>query len=167
MQYLEKELVEVVGSVWQTVLSFPFKRAERSAHGADRLITACVQITGAWFGAFTLQCSYSLAQRIAVAMFDLQSGSVSVRDIRDALAELANIAGGNVKALLPPPCYLSLPVVIDGMEYTLLVPGGKDLSSLDFECDGEPLRVTLLQCNGPSARALQYSADPQPECRRP
>ena len=62
-------------------------------------------------------------------MFDASNGNVTVRDIRDTLAELTHIAGGNIKALLPPPCYLSLPVVVDGQEYVLRMPGSKVLTA--------------------------------------
>jgi len=58
---------------------------------------------------------------------------------------LANMVGGNVKALLPEPCRISLPAVADGMDYRLSVPGARPVTAVTWTCGGEPLMVRLLK----------------------
>ncbi|MCU0705946.1 MAG: chemotaxis protein CheX, partial [Fimbriiglobus sp.] len=48
------------------------------------------------------------------AFFDTPSAEVTPAELADALGELANMVGGNLKALLPDGCRLSLPSVEPG-----------------------------------------------------
>ena len=66
-------------------------------------------ITGAWDGSVSLNCTEALARRVASGMFGEAPDRVSPEDIQDALGELANIIGGNIKPLFPAPNRLSLP----------------------------------------------------------
>ena len=70
---------------------------------------------------------------------------MSDEEIGDALGELATMTGGNVKALLPQPCDMSLPAVVEGIDYRFVVPGSKVLSNILLACEGEPFLVTLLE----------------------
>ncbi|NIQ01639.1 MAG: chemotaxis protein CheX, partial [Nitrospinaceae bacterium] len=54
-------------------------------------------------------CPIPLARQAAAIMFQLQEDTAGPEEIQDAFGELANITGGNIKALLPEPSYLSLP----------------------------------------------------------
>ncbi|PYG01042.1 Chemotaxis phosphatase CheX [Georgenia satyanarayanai] len=52
------------------------------------------------------------ADRIARALLDMGPGEpVAVQDLRDALGEIANVIGGNLKGLMTGSNALSLPVV--------------------------------------------------------
>ena len=73
-------------------------------------------------------------------------------DVRDALGELANMLGGNIKALLPAPSQISLPAVAIGSDYELSVVGTGEVARVAFTCDGQPLLVTLLQRPSPRRR---------------
>ncbi|MCG8391756.1 MAG: chemotaxis protein CheX [Pseudomonadales bacterium] len=73
-------------------------------HGAE------IAISGKWQGNVTVSTSENLGQRIASRMFRKESDSVEGVDIVDALTELTNIIAGNIKAILPGPSQLSLPV---------------------------------------------------------
>lgn len=56
------------------------------------------------------------ADRMARALLALQpQDAVAPDDVRDALGEVANVIGGNIKGLMPQPGSLTLPVVeLDG-----------------------------------------------------
>jgi chemotaxis protein CheX len=78
----------------------------------------------------------------------------SGEEIRDALGELTNVIGGNVKALFPGPSALSLPTVAVGSDYDLGVIDASATRTVSFTCDGQPLVVTLFEGptgNGASA----------------
>jgi hypothetical protein len=55
------------------------------------------------------------------------------------------MTGGNVKALLPEACRLSLPTVVEGTDYTTRLPGGELVTTMAFDCEGSPLIVRLLR----------------------
>jgi CheY-specific phosphatase CheX len=86
-----------------------------------------------------------LAQRVAQIMFSLDGQLPSREDTQDALGEITNMTGGNIKALLPEPNVLSLPAVVEGEDYTLRVPGTCVVSRLVFQCQEAAFVVSLLQ----------------------
>jgi chemotaxis protein CheX len=55
---------------------------------------------------------------------------------------MANIIGGNVKALLPEPSVLSLPQV-DLEHGALSVPSAQLVSQADLRWDGQPVRISV------------------------
>ena len=86
-------------------------------------------------------------------MFDITAAEAVPADLQDALAELSNMIGGNLKTLLPGPSFLSLPTVTEGNDYSLSVPGSRLISHVQLDCNGELLDVALLEELPQSARA--------------
>jgi chemotaxis protein CheX len=78
-------------------------------------------------------------------MLDLQQGAASPDDVRDALGELANMVGGNIKGLLPGPTQLSLPLVVEGGKDALRILDTQPVSTVWFSSGGHPFVVTLLR----------------------
>jgi chemotaxis protein CheX len=107
-------------------------------------VSGCVQISGAWQGAVVLQTSVAMATKAARRMLNIPSGDVSEADIKDALAELTNMIGGNMKSLVPGPSFLSLPSVTTGRDFDFEVSGAKLIGDVSLNCGGEPIRV--LKC---------------------
>src|SRR5689334_6055216 len=112
----EPELTEITERVWASLVEAPLlprRPGQPAPAPGSRTFTGCVQITGAWEGAVTVHCSEHLAKLLTAAMFMVDPGDTSAEEVADALGELANMVGGNVKALLPEPCRISLPAVAD------------------------------------------------------
>ena len=147
MTFAENEICRITESIWHSILGLDVRRTVhiRLHDGTQRFLTGCVQITGAWQGAVTVDCSTRLARRIAALMFGIDPDAAKTEEIRDALGELTNMTGGNIKSLLPSPCALSLPTVAEGLDYTISFPGGRLLSQVAFDCQGEPLLITLME----------------------
>ena len=144
----EPELTEITERVWASLMEAPLLPRQPGQPGpvpGTRTLTGCVQITGAWEGAVTVHCSLELAKVLTATMFMIDPEDTSADEISDALGELANMVGGNVKALLPEPCRISLPAVADGMDYRLSVPGARPVTAVTWTCLGEPLMVRLLE----------------------
>jgi chemotaxis protein CheX len=141
----EATLHELTETVWGTVLAMP---VVRSTHASDRpeggVVASRIQISGRWEGMVGLYLSRALAQRIAGIMFDVEPGVLDPVEIQDAVGEIANVIGGNLKALLPSPCVLSLPLVDAGEDGVLDVPGGERVAALDYLCEGEPFYVWVV-----------------------
>jgi chemotaxis protein CheX len=146
MQFLENEIHEITQLVWTTTLqheihpAFPFASSGSQEDG----LVGCVYIKGNWKGVIALHCSSGLARQIAALMFDVSEQAATHDMTVDALGELANMVGGNIKALLPSPCQLSLPTVAEGVDCSSLVPGGKVVSNIEFEFRGESVLVSLI-----------------------
>ena len=147
MQPEPNYICDIVESIWRSVVGLDLERTTGTAmpDGEHRFLTGCVQITGGWEGAVMLDCSAALARRTAGIMLDVDMDAASIEEIHDALGELANMAAGNLKTMLPGPCQLSLPAVIEGIDYKMMVPGSQLLVRVSYTCRGEPLTVTLLK----------------------
>ena len=110
---IEREsVIEVTRAVCECLLGDSAEpRAGRlSIDGTDDLV-AWVTITGAWSGDVRVRLSPTLAARLAREIFQIEPSSGDDTGVRDGAGEVANMIGGNLKALLPEPCRLSLPHV--------------------------------------------------------
>jgi chemotaxis protein CheX len=105
-------------------------------------ITGCVHLSGAYTGSIMLQCSPPAARDAAAALFSIAPGDVTQIEVVDAIGEIANMVGGNVKSMLPGPSLLSLPMVVQGV---LSVPGAQVVRTVQLIWRAEPLTVSLWQ----------------------
>lgn len=144
---LRASVIDIVDSIWGNTLMLPVGSGDparvKAAH--QRTFAGVVQITGAWDGAVAIQCTDTLARRASVVMLGLTEPQVTLADIQDTLGELANMAGGNLKAMLPEPCSLGLPVVVEGQDFRLRLPGSQEVTQCTFESENEPFTVTVLR----------------------
>lgn len=142
-QIREADLEKIVTTIWGTLFELPLNRVVTGTDG-DSTVTSFVHIDGAWHGAVMLQCPMALASLLTSTMF--QSGdSPGADDVRDALGEIANMVAGNVKALLPEPCAISLPAVALGSDYQVSVVGATPVATVAFTCLDHSLVVTVLE----------------------
>ncbi|GAB3598479.1 hypothetical protein GCM10027446_28870 [Angustibacter peucedani] len=110
---------EIVVEIWESLLGSPVLRAEH-AFGLDDALTAGVALHGGWSGLVTVTCPPAAADALARTMLALdEADAPTSEDVEDALGEVANVLGGNVKALVPGAERLGLPRVGRG-----LVPAG-------------------------------------------
>lgn len=146
MELNEVDLREVIETVWVAALGVDVMGPAGSIPPPPQgSLCGCVQITGAYTGAVMVSVSERLALRAASAMLDTPPGAVTPDDLRDALGEIANMTGGNVKALLPGPSRLSLPSVVSGTAYTVSTPGAAIVQEIAFQVMGERILVHLLE----------------------
>jgi len=141
MQPLEDQIAEITRMVFDTVLGLEAVPAEGAAPAPDDpgMLAGAVQITGAFEGTVTVSCTTALAVHAAAILFDVPDGAATESDTRDALSELVNITGGNLKPLVPGPSRLSLPQ-IGGT-----TGDGKLLGKVRFDCMGQPFEVALRE----------------------
>lgn len=120
-------IVEIARETWTAFLSeigaIELDGAAAAVHDA---VTGSVDITGAWNGAVELTCSRTAARLAAATMYALDEASVTDGEVLDAVGELVNIVGGNIKSLLPGPTDLSLPSVHDTAP---VAPDGAELEA--------------------------------------
>ena len=109
------EVWNVVEAVWESLLEAWPSPAEPLAVEADWL-TAVVSVDGDWSGAVALSCPPRTALHMSRTMLDLawDDPEPEPDDIADAVREVVNVLGGNVKALVAGARALGPPVLAVG-----------------------------------------------------
>ena len=70
---------------------------------------------------------------------------VSPDDLTDVLGELANIVGGNVKAMLPTGAFLSLPQVVLAPASATRYPNAERIAGIYGLWEDEPVSFSMWQ----------------------
>jgi chemotaxis protein CheX len=108
-------------------------------------VHSSVSISGSWTGHVVYASSTVAARKAAAAFLAVEPDEVSSEDVSDVLGELANIVGGNVKAMLPPGAMLSLPQVVLAPESATKYPSAVRVTGLYGLWEGEPVSVSMWQ----------------------
>ena len=145
MQFLEQEISAITETTWQAMLGLNIRprRFHAVLQPREGFLTGRVEISGAWNGVVLLHGSSQLARSAASEIFACEKFDVTQQDLMDAIYELTNIIGGNIKLLLPEPSQLSLPCVYGTTPEIVAVPGAEQVSDLVFDCQGQPLFVSV------------------------
>lgn len=144
MDLKPEHLLQLAATIWEAMLSLPIEPLTGGCDMTGQSMAGCVQITGAWNGAVLLDCPVVVARIAASAMFGMTEDDVTIGEMRDAVAELSNMVGGHVKALLPETCYLSLPTIINGGDYSARVHCSRSISRVNFACKRQVVTITVL-----------------------
>jgi hypothetical protein len=106
----------------------------------DGAVFARVSVAGPWNGDVVVSCARQTADALTRALLrTAPDEELGVEDVEDALGELANVLGGNVKAALPGPSQLSLPQL--GHSLAPVAPG--DTCRIDLMWRDQPLTITI------------------------
>ena len=146
MQQFETEICQYTENIWKSILNLDVKKTveEYCPPEEEDVLAGCVHISGEWQGVVALDCPQELVTKAASIMFQLNEDEVVSDLVQDALGELTNMTGGNLKSLLPEPCFLSLPAVTM-TQHGLRIPGSELLTSVSFQCWGYKFRVSVLK----------------------
>jgi chemotaxis protein CheX len=143
----EGDLAEMAEQVWVSYLD-PEGINPLVVHGDNKQssdVHSTVSITGSWHGHLVYASSRDAAKKAAAAFLAMEPDEVSQEDISDVLGELANIVGGNVKAMLPAGCFLSLPTVVLAPDTASYYPAAERISGLYGIWDNEPVSISMWQ----------------------
>jgi chemotaxis protein CheX len=150
-ELLAWDLREVVQSVWTVMLGFEvFDALDALPAPSEPTWCGCVRVGGAWNGLVKLSIGEALTRRAAAAMFGAPPESLSHEDLTDALGEMANMTGGSVKALLPGPSRLSLPLVAIHEQPWRVSARGSLLREVAFQSGGSQLHVQVIEARRPT-----------------
>jgi chemotaxis protein CheX len=137
------DVVWIARDVWSSFLDVDLEPAGVPAQRtATDDLTGVIEVTGAWQGSIEVRCSADVARTLADAMLGARPTGVGDDDVTDALGELTNMVGGNVKSLLPSPSRLSLPVVRVGPRPD---DGAALVSSVELvaRSSGDPVSISV------------------------
>lgn len=146
-----EDLELLIGEVWSSHVDDrdglepapPHPWSAEPGPSATPCWSGAVSVTGLWQALIAVDLAELSAHALARGMLGLDEGEEPNRaDLNDAVGELANIVGGNVKSLMPGHHDLSLPLVAN-----TLLEGAAELVPqlvLDLAWRGEPVRVRVL-----------------------
>jgi hypothetical protein len=104
------------------------------------VLSSWVEVTGPWTGTVVLSTGRATAEELARCLLKEHAPPVlDDEDVADALGEMANVVGGNIKGVLPPPSALSLPAVGDSPA----VRNPADVCRVDVLWRGQPLTISV------------------------
>jgi len=136
---------QIVQQVFETMLRYQVEPSSDAYEPGPHMVTAVVFFAGEWKGATLLECSRDQAIAFAGRLMGLAEPSEMDDDVRDAMGELANMIGGNLKSLLPQGLGLSMPSVLDGSDYAYKICGANLIERVSFRGELGPLWVTLVE----------------------
>ena len=141
-----EQVHEIAQEVWESLLGMsllPHPLGADAPALQGESMTGCVHVSGEWNGSVFLQCGVEVAAALAEAMFAADPGTLSDDEVSDALGELTNMVGGNVKSLLPAPSRLSVPSIAVGQSCSVRVPGAVLLDRVVLVCAPGPLHISV------------------------
>jgi CheY-specific phosphatase CheX len=141
------ELARILDHVWSSVLGLQLKQKHEKPDKIryDHMISGLISYKGSTKGALIMNCPLKLAKQVAAIMFETDETNLDISETIDAIGEIVNVMAGNVRKLFDESCYLSLPEVAEGYDYHHSLPRSKVITSVSFECECQPVTVTLLK----------------------
>ena len=141
----ESDVARIVEDVCSTMLGLPVAWIPDAPSLLPGSLTAAVHFAGVWKGAVLLQCSMEQAFAFTERLLPGVSPRRVDDDVRDALGEMANMMGGNLKSVLHPGVALSMPSVVEGADYALHICGGNAVTTASFSSELGTFFVTVVQ----------------------
>lgn len=137
------DIYQFTESVFMSMLSLEVQPSDVELPSTE-LITGAIYYAGPWKGAVLLQCDPREAYEFTARLMGVPQPESFDDDVRDAMGEITNIIGGNLKPILPRGVGLSMPSVVSGRPSALRICGEAPLLRLAFSCVAGPFWLTIL-----------------------
>ena len=141
----DAELIRIVQDVLTTMTDYPVQPAGAPYQPPSNRATCAVFFTGEWSGAVLVECPLAMAFEFTARLMQIRKPEQFDSDVYDALGELANMIGGNLKSVLPRGVNLSMPSVVEGPQYSLRVCGANRKNRMAFDGPDGTFWVTLVE----------------------
>jgi hypothetical protein len=134
-------LDEVTRSIWSTAFGKSLDRVpgDPIPEWSQPPVAAAIDLRGDWNGTLSLSCDPALASRLAATLFGPERLDLGRSEWEDAIRELVNIVGGNLKSTLGPRCRLSIPLLIPLDPR----PSSEGEGRRTYRCDGALLMLRV------------------------
>jgi chemotaxis protein CheX len=140
------QLIEQIAqSIFATMFELELFRTDDDSPGDEESLIATVHIAGAWTGCVLIALSPGIARITAAHMLSLAADAVTTEDEREVASEIVNMVGGNLKSLLPAPSFLSLPTIISGADFGLLMHEAELVDSLTLDSETGRVQIRLYE----------------------
>lgn len=134
---------QIVSNVFDEMLGLPTCDADLPPETFDECrVVASIRIAGATDQVVVVEAPQATAQHVGESMFAAETGSLESEEIRDAVGEIVNMIGGNVKGIYDGESTLSLPCVSEEYSASQRSYGSADGSErIVVKASGMPLLV--------------------------
>lgn len=140
-----REVERIVGDVLLTMTSYETHPCDEPYAPARDRISCAVFFAGSWKGGVIIECPIAMAVEFTARLMRIPAPASFNDDVCDALGELVNMIGGNLKSVLPPGSSLSIPTVVEGSHYSLRICGQNRNERMAFLGLDGPFWVTLVE----------------------
>jgi chemotaxis protein CheX len=145
-QTYEAETQQIVVDVFTSMLKMELERVDvPDERYHSPILTAAVHFVGSWKGALRIECTPEQVFEYTRRLLGVELPTEVNEDVCDAFGELANMIGGNLKAVLPPVVQLSMPSVVKGVDYAMRICHAVTACKLAFQSELGVFRVTLVE----------------------
>jgi chemotaxis protein CheX len=140
-------VVDVMADVWTSFLaddSLTEAFEELTPEGVEDRVAASVHVDGPWTGVIVVSTTRRAGRHVAARLLAVEDAEVTDGDMNDAVGEVANVLGGNLKTLLPPPSSMSLPMVARG-DSEVIPAGAVPILHVLLDWRGEPVEIGIWE----------------------
>jgi chemotaxis protein CheX len=141
----DTEVCRIVQDVLMTMTQYPVAPGTAHYEGQPDITTCAVYFAGEWSGAVLVECPLAMAFEFTARFMRIPKPLQFDNDVYDAMGELANMIGGNLKSVLPRGVSLSMPSVVEGAKYSVRVCGSNRNNRMAFDSPDGPFWVTLVE----------------------
>lgn len=107
-------------------------------------VTSAVHFTEPWQASLFVDCSLPLALTFTGRLLAIEAPTSVNEDVLDAVRELANMIGGNLKAVMPSTVCMSVPMIVREQSRESELCGARRLSTIVFLTEFGDFCLTLL-----------------------
>jgi CheY-specific phosphatase CheX len=144
IEQVQEQIPVIVDDVFLAMLGVPVVSHPSPPTVEEEILTGSVFFVGAWKGGVSIEMGVSQAIHLTKCLNSSASPSGVDDDVRDAIGELANMIGGNLKASLPSGAHLSVPSVVRGTDYNMRMCGVAEITSFGFSTEWGPFWVRVI-----------------------
>jgi len=141
----QAETQQIVEDVFTSMMRLHVEPAVTSEPLHNPVLTAAVHFVGSWKGALRIECTADQVFEYAKRLLGIDRPTEVNEDVCDAFGELANMIGGNLKAVLPPLVQLSMPSVVRGENYAMRICQAVTACRIPFDSELGVFWVTLVE----------------------
>ncbi len=144
IERVQEQIPAIVVDVFLAMLGVPVTAHPSPQVAREEIVTGSVFIAGSWKGGVSIEMDIGHAIQLTKCLNSSARPDGFDDDVRDAIGELANMIGGNVKASLPGGGHLSVPSVVRGPGYSMRMRGVAEITSFGFSTKWGPFWVRVI-----------------------
>jgi len=145
---VRERIIESAKEIFSSMLMMDIsakEEAKTEAHPLVDSISGVIGLAGTHKGVLAIHLPHRVAIAITSSFLGMDVEEMN-SDVEDAIGELANMLGGNVKSILSEKgrdINLSMPTTISGQHYDYQPNKDAERTLIQFECETGPFTVEL------------------------
>lgn len=137
---LRDQIIEAAKEIFSSMLMMEIAESDEEEIGTASLtdsISGIIGLAGTYKGVLAIHLPHAVAMAITSSFLGMDVAEIN-SDVEDAVGELANMLGGNVKSILSEKgrdINLSLPTTISGKDYDFQPTKDADRMIISLRCE--------------------------------